>query len=225
MAADAKGVIYRVNASFVQHLSMVAADGGAPGRTTIGPTLSKLPGEPLQLALSPDNKWLYAAGVHAGPDQYQARPEPVLWRGPLDPPGKPMPWIGEPGKPGDDDGHLRGPMGVAVDARGNVYVADTGNNRVAVFDPGARKIGQLDVDGPQFVAVKPDGSSVYVLTVLPRHRARLARYDGLVPTDRDGKPLTTGRRRPLMDIEADNLNRRIVKVRMRYAAESSCPTP
>lgn len=36
---------------------------------------------------------------------------------------------------GPDNGQFRGPVGVALDSSGNVYVADSGNNRVKVFSP------------------------------------------------------------------------------------------
>ena len=35
---------------------------------------------------------------------------------------------------GSDNAHFNGPLGVAVDASGNIYVADTGNHRVQVFN-------------------------------------------------------------------------------------------
>lgn len=37
------------------------------------------------------------------------------------------------GSKGGDDGQFTTPEGIAVDAAGNVYVADTGNDRVQVF--------------------------------------------------------------------------------------------
>jgi tripartite motif-containing protein 71 len=33
---------------------------------------------------------------------------------------------------GDEDGQFYGPGGIAVDSSGNVYVADTNNNRIQV---------------------------------------------------------------------------------------------
>ena len=38
------------------------------------------------------------------------------------------------GSPGSGDGEFSGPWGVAVDASGNVIVAETGNHRIQVFD-------------------------------------------------------------------------------------------
>jgi DNA-binding beta-propeller fold protein YncE len=39
------------------------------------------------------------------------------------------------GSKGKGDGQLDTPYGLAVDGRGRVYVADTGNHRVVVFQP------------------------------------------------------------------------------------------
>jgi tripartite motif-containing protein 71 len=36
---------------------------------------------------------------------------------------------------GSDLGEVDGPSGLAVDAAGNLYVADTGNNRVQKYTP------------------------------------------------------------------------------------------
>ncbi|MCH8207386.1 MAG: hypothetical protein IH956_10345, partial [Chloroflexi bacterium] len=44
---------------------------------------------------------------------------------------------------GNGAGRLRRPAGVAVDADGDVYVADWGNNRVAQFDAGGRYLDQF----------------------------------------------------------------------------------
>src|ERR671934_35945 len=40
----------------------------------------------------------------------------------------------QPGATGTDLGEMNAPEGVATDAAGNVYVADTGNNRIQEFD-------------------------------------------------------------------------------------------
>ncbi|MBI5397745.1 MAG: NHL repeat-containing protein [Verrucomicrobia bacterium] len=44
-------------------------------------------------------------------------------------------------EPGASAGELRSPTGIALDAAGQLYVADTGNNRVLVFDAGAKSAG------------------------------------------------------------------------------------
>ncbi|MBC7188435.1 MAG: NHL repeat-containing protein [Calditrichaeota bacterium] len=47
------------------------------------------------------------------------------------------------GSEGDQPGQFRNPMGIAVDLEGNVYVADTGNNRIQKFDGNGRFLKQI----------------------------------------------------------------------------------
>jgi len=65
-------------------------------------------------------------------------------------------------EPGASATELRSPTGVAVDAAGQLYVADTGNHRVVVFDAGAKSAGAAAcaVFGQQdFKSIQP-GSGV-----------------------------------------------------------------
>ncbi|HDQ71708.1 MAG TPA: hypothetical protein ENN19_06380, partial [Chloroflexi bacterium] len=52
----------------------------------------------------------------------------------LGPNGNALAVVGTPGVTGDDDAHLNGAQGVAVSADGTVYLADTWNHRVQIFD-------------------------------------------------------------------------------------------
>ena len=64
-------------------------------------------------------------------------------------------------------GALKEPTAVVTDADGNVYIADTGNNRIVVLDSGLQYKGQLgkfgndSLSGPCGVFVTPDGD-IYV---------------------------------------------------------------
>ncbi len=77
--------------------------------------------------------------------------------------------MAEWGGRGTDDGQFRRPRGVAVDAAGNVYVADTGNNRIQMFDSQGRFLAKWGTTGsslgqfrrPSGVAVDADGN-IYV---------------------------------------------------------------
>ncbi len=65
------------------------------------------------------------------------------------------------GSQGSGDGEFQGPQAVAVDSAGNVYVLDTGNNRVEKFDAagafmlawGGPGQNQSEFDSPQGIAV------------------------------------------------------------------------
>jgi uncharacterized protein (TIGR03663 family) len=70
---------------------------------------------------------------------------------------------------GEGEGLLNQPTGAAVDAQGNVYVADTQNHRIAVFDAqggfvraiGSKGAGEGQFFEPRGVAIAADGS-IYV---------------------------------------------------------------
>ncbi len=82
-----------------------------------------------------------------------------------DPPAFLLQW----GSYGTADGQFRTPLGLGIDAAGNIYVADSQNDRIQVFDGNGHfiaKFGTTGTDSAQFrtpldVAVAPDGS-IYV---------------------------------------------------------------
>ena len=79
-------------------------------------------------------------------------------------------YIGGPGKPGQHpNGTFSGPTNVALDHQGNLYVADTGNYRIQVFDPTGKFVRLFGIQGdspgefirPKGIALDSDGH-VYV---------------------------------------------------------------
>jgi len=52
------------------------------------------------------------------------------------------------GEPGDGPGQFNTPHSIAVDAHGNVYVADRGNRRIQVFDGDGNFLRQMTIDVP-----------------------------------------------------------------------------
>lgn len=87
--------------------------------------------------------------------------------------GEPVTTWGQYGQPFPEDpaskSYFWGPRGIAVDSQGHVFVADTGNKRIAVFDEegnfltefGAAGLDPGQFDEPVGVAVAADGT-VYV---------------------------------------------------------------
>jgi hypothetical protein len=64
---------------------------------------------------------------------------------------------------GSGTGALKGPTGVAVDAAGNLWVADTGNNRIEELNPAGAPIGAIHSVGVQAVAPDTDGHVFAIL--------------------------------------------------------------
>jgi sugar lactone lactonase YvrE len=108
---------------------------------------------PGGLAIDNDNRLLYVT---------DAEQDLVLVYN-ADPPFKLIRKLGKPGTQhtSTEPGEFAKPAGVAVDKNGNVYVADTWNNRIQVFDAdGAfiRTFGEAG-DGPGYFA-RPKGISI-----------------------------------------------------------------
>jgi hypothetical protein len=57
-------------------------------------------------------------------------------------------WLKSWGEPGSEPGQLNTPHSIAVDAQGNVYVADRGNRRIQVFAGDGKYLRQFTIDVP-----------------------------------------------------------------------------
>src|SRR4030081_2912698 len=57
-------------------------------------------------------------------------------------------WLKSWGEPGSKPGQLDTPHSIALDAEGNIYVADRGNRRIQVFDGEGRFLRQITIDVP-----------------------------------------------------------------------------
>ena len=88
------------------------------------------------------------------------------------------------GDPGAGPGQFNEPRGLATDSRGNLYVADTKNSRIQVFDPNGQFLRAVGVPGsgdgqlkePCGVAVDADGTVVVADTW--NHRIARFKADG-----------------------------------------------
>ena len=75
------------------------------------------------------------------------------------------PFLGVKGVPGSDNSHFKFPEGVACDKDGRIYVADSGNNRVQVFDADGKFVKTLPVVEPYAVAVHSKTGAIYVVSL------------------------------------------------------------
>jgi hypothetical protein len=57
-------------------------------------------------------------------------------------------WLKSWGEPGDGPGQFNTPHSIAVDAQGQVYVADRGNRRIQVFDGEGKFLRRITIDVP-----------------------------------------------------------------------------
>jgi len=135
-----------------RRLLRIAADGGAPKAGYLGPLLGKqFAGRILYLALAPDGKTIYLSGARHAVFK-------VKWgEG-----EKPAPFVGTPDKPGSGAAGLNDPCGIAFDHDGNLYVADRGNHRIAVFTPDGTLVHTIRVEWPRQVLVHRPTGAIYV---------------------------------------------------------------
>jgi len=64
-------------------------------------------------------------------------------------------WVKSWGEPGQGPGQFKLPHAIAVDAQGQVYVADRANARVQVFDSDGKFLRQIVIDVPAAPGTRP----------------------------------------------------------------------
>jgi DNA-binding beta-propeller fold protein YncE len=64
-------------------------------------------------------------------------------------------WVKSWGEPGQGPGQFKLPHAIAVDAQGQVYVADRANARIQVFDSDGRFLRQIVIDVPAAPGTRP----------------------------------------------------------------------
>ncbi|MFP4056444.1 MAG: hypothetical protein ACLF0G_06210 [Candidatus Brocadiia bacterium] len=150
-----------------RRLLVLGTDGSVPsdflGPVVVGPEV----GGTGRLALSPDEKTVYVAGFF-DPDRGRQKGKGhchVVWRLPLDGSAEPEVFAGKLYAPGSGADGLNDPQGLATDNEGNVYVADYGNDRIAIFAPDGAFVREIPVRCPDTVRVSRKTGAVYVMTI------------------------------------------------------------
>lgn len=166
-----------------KRLLLIGTDGSVP-EDYLGPLMGREPYTGRSsIALSPDDKYAYVTGT-AGRYVYSGKSHQVVYRFNLkdgNPPLQgefPKPFIGEFEVSGSDNDHFNNPSGIAVDGEGNVLVADTGNDRIAVFDECGSFLRSIAVKNPLEIEVHRKNGAIYVLSK-EATRMRLVKLRGL----------------------------------------------
>jgi len=82
------------------------------------------------------------------------------------------------GGKGTEDGEFDSPTGIAVDGKGNFFVADTGNGRIQKFSPtGSFVTGIGQFEGPNGITIDREGN-IYVAETGSKHRVQKLAPDG-----------------------------------------------
>ncbi len=169
-----------------RRLLILGTDGGV-GAGFLGPVLAgETTGGEGYVAVSPDGRYAYVSGLGAVSMWGRRAPAEMLhvvYRVRLDGGGKPEVFAGKLKSPGAGAAGLNDPGGIAVDAKGNVYVADRGNKRIAVFGPAGKLKGDIPADGAEAdLRVSSKTGAVYA-----RVADRVIKYGGLANPKKVGE--------------------------------------
>ncbi len=114
------------------------------------------------MAASPDGKWLYVTNLGHRRSRIE---EHVVFQVGWDEEGPPPKglFIGQRKRPGDDNYHLNTPRDIACDSQGRIYVADTLNHRIQVFNPEGEHLKTIPVMSPGRVGLHQKTGEIYVV--------------------------------------------------------------
>ncbi len=153
-----QGFWYASPGSFLHY---VYTDGSTDERGVAGIPLARegaLHSDP-RLAVSPDGKTIYVAAIVKGKGIGNSF---CVYARSLDGNEESRIFAGTPGKPGSDNKHFNGTVGIACDAKGRVYVSDRLNNRIQVFSPDGAYLKTIKFPRPNLICVHPKTDAIYI---------------------------------------------------------------
>lgn len=166
-------------------LYTLATSGAVAGQAFASRDLGGIPNTgagPMLVAISPDGAWAYISGPFSNTNPYGYKfnpdfPPGRVYRVSLNGAGSLKEFVTIPvahtnGVGGAytkfniyNQGVPEGPVhGVAVDAKGNVYVSDREHQCVAVYDMNGKGIGRIPVANPHQIVIHPKTGEIYVLS-------------------------------------------------------------
>ncbi len=180
-------------------LTVVNTDGSVPRGGVLGTLIHSLTDTAASLALSPDEKTLFATGVrvglhangpsqdfvcdvcdHGGSTWSHTVPTPYVYTFRWGEPQGRLFVGGQRSDAGGTENRLVEPVSVAVGGDGLVYVADVAADQVVVFDTDERDAGKLvrriDIKSPHRVEVNRKTGAIYVLA--GERELELVKLDG-----------------------------------------------
>ncbi len=139
----------------------------------------KVAGFFFYMTASPDGKHIYFSGLGNGS---RSGSNPFVLRKELGSKDQARIFVGHESKPGKGNSELNDPGALACDQAGNLYVADTLNNRIQIFSPDGKYKQSIKVDRPRMVQVHQKTGSIYVAHAVRtkgRSSSRLTKFNPL----------------------------------------------
>ncbi len=156
-------------------IMVMNGDGSIPRERIDGPNLGTGGKSGYShLALSPDEKSAYVCGMNT---KRYGKAENVVHRAGLGVSDKPQVIFGKTGQPASGKEGLNDPRGIGVDGKGRVYVADFGNDRIAVLAADGKYLGQIPLKGPGVISVHRKTGAVYAISLIAPSKYKLVRID------------------------------------------------